>query len=697
LTRQRLLKGVRVKSPLGLALILVALCAFTSSSQQPQEPGPPPLFRVEIDAVEIDALVTNADGNPVTDLTADDFEVFEGDRRQTITSFAQVNIPTTVDEQSRVASDRIEPDVQRNDSTEGRLYVIAFGDVDRSLALRTRNFLRQFIQEYFGVEDRAAVVSLGRSRRADAQDFTSNRRLLLNAIDRFTGDFVDPPNYDATTTLPPEFQDFVKETGVAVPSVAQDMALELITRASSTMGALRQLAEFMATIGGRRKAVLFISTGIPVNMFTVIDNPRVAMSVAAEQAREAVRAAMLGNVTMYTIDPRGLTTGGTPAAVQNAQPRGQFGAELAAADSLRALADVTGGFALADSNNFAGAFDRIVRENSAYYVLGYQSTNNRRDGGYRRIRVRVARPGVRVKTRDGYLAPTNRSQRPDRPRIVADVSPAIADALASPIGISTLPMRFVAAPYRQDGRTAAVAVAVEFDLAGLELPERDGVFRGQLEIVHAVTTANGQVLPGDRHYADLALSPETYEQVRQHGIRVLLEPKLPAGRYQVRVAAGLLGNRSGSIVADLVVPDFSRQPLTMAGLSLTSATAEDALTIRLAEPLGDVLPGAITAAREFDTHDTLTVYTEVYENGQSTPPHTVALRAELRALDGRVLAMITEERSSVEIGGRSGADGFLAEIPLRDVGAGLYVVHVEAQTNIGDRPRVTRDIPIRVR
>jgi hypothetical protein len=64
---------------------------------------------------------------------------------------------------------------------------------------------------------------------------------------------------------------------------------------------------------------------------------------------------------------------------------------------------------------------------------------------------------------------------------------------------------------------------------------------------------------------------------------------------------------------------------------------------------------------------------------------------------GRVLTMIAEERSSVEIGTERGAAGFLAEIPLRDVTPGAYVVHVEAQANVGDRPQVSRDIPIRVR
>jgi hypothetical protein len=277
------------------------------------------------------------------------------------------------------------------------------------------------------------------------------------------------------------------------------------------------------------------------------------------------------------------------------------------------------------------------------------------------------------------------------------LNPAVGEALASPIGISTLPMRIFTAPYKGEGRNAAVAVAVEIGPARIELPERDGAFTGQLEVVHAATTASGRLIPGDRHHVDLALKPETYDQVRQNGFRVLLQPQLPPGRYQVRVAAGFPGGRTGSVVADLEVPDFSRQPLMMAGVSLTSAAAEGALTMRFAEPLAGIMSGPITAAREFTAGDTVTLYTEVYENLRNPVVHTVDLKTELRTDDGRVVSTSAEERSSSELGGGSDGYGFLAEIPLRDFEPGLYVVHVEARANIGERTTVSRDIQIRVR
>ena len=453
----------------------------------------------------------------------------------------------------------------------------------------------------------------------------------------------------------------------------------------------------MATITGRRKAMLFISTGVPINMFDVVDNSGAVMSVAGAEAREGVRAAMRGNVVIYTIDPRGLTVEGGSGESTARPTAGQLQADRDGRGSLRALADVTGGFALTNSNNFDGAFERIVRENSAYYVLGFQSTNERRDGRYRRIRVRVNRPGVQVRARDGYLAPTNRSRRPERPRLVADVNPVISDALASPLGVTALPMRIFTAPYKGEGRNAVVAVAVEIGPVGIELPEKDGTFTGQLEVVHTATAANGRLFPGERHSVNLALRPETYDQVRKHGFSVLLQPQLPPGRYQVRVAAGFSGGRTGSVVADLEVPDFSRQPLMLSGVSLTSAAAGGALSMRFAEPLVGIRPGPITAAREFDAGDTITLYTEVYENLQDAAVHTVDLKVELRTDEGRVVSTTAEERRSSELSGRSGAYGFVAEVPLDDLEPGLYVIHVETRANMGERPSVSRDIQIRVR
>jgi len=176
---------------------------------------------------------------------------------------------------------------------------------------------------------------------------------------------------------------------------------------------------------------------------------------------------------------------------------------------------------------------------------------------------------------------------------------------------------------------------------------------------------------------------------------VLSEMHLPRGHFQIRVAVGDRSGKSGSVVYDLDVPDFARAPLTMSGVSLTSKALSDVTTMRPKEPLKGVLPGPITAAREFPRGDVITLFAEIYENAAKAT-HTIELTAELRSEGGRAVGRVNEQRSSTELQGKSGGYGFTAALPL-DVDPGRYVIHVEGRSSAGDRPSVIRDILIRVR
>ena len=163
-------------SRLGIALLVCACAAHALVAQAPQQPT----FRVQVEAIEIDASVTDASGRVVTDLTRDDFEILENGKPQTITSFGLVNIPRVPAERPLFAANAIEPDVQSNNQAEGRLYVIALDQVKGQQILRTRRFVRRFLEQYFAPNDLGAVVFLGRADHSKAQGLTNNPRLLLH-------------------------------------------------------------------------------------------------------------------------------------------------------------------------------------------------------------------------------------------------------------------------------------------------------------------------------------------------------------------------------------------------------------------------------------------------------------------------------------------------------------------------------------
>ena len=658
-----------------VAVLVVAVCAAVLQAQQ----ADPPVFRVQVDAIELDAFVTDAQGNPVTDLRADDFEVLEDGRPQAITSFALVNIPIERTERPLYSPSAIEPDVQTNTHGEGRVYVIALDEVDPQLVPRTRLFLRRFVEAHVAANDIAAVVYIGRGRARDAQDFTSNRRLLLQAIDKFSGGFTSMPMPAAAA--------------LAAPGPLQTSENEALSRAR--MRSLRDLTEFMARMRGRRKSMIYVTETLG-DVFGVLDYNGGARSIGFDDLHAAITAATRGNVSIYPVDPRGLTTGGGSGDAEIApEPAGPAG--LARIQELRALAEATGGFAVVNTNTFDEAFTRIVRENSAYYVLGFTSTNDRRDGRYRRLQVRVRRPGLTVRSRAGYLAPMrNAPAPPAAPRDANALPLPVGEALASPMPVPAVPMRLFAAPYKGADRQASVTLAIEVDVASLDLVERNGTYSGDLSVVATAVAADGKVHTGPRHQARLALRSETYERARKDGLRILSRLELPAGRYQLRVAAGT-ASRAGSVIHDLEVPDFGREALAMSGVSLTSDAAGGAPTIRAAELVPTALPGVPIATREFDAGSTLSLYAEVYENLRNDAAHTVDLTVDLRTDDGRVVSSTSEERSSKELAGRSGGYGFVTQVPLRDAAPGIYVIHVEGRANIGDRPTVARDIQILVR
>jgi VWFA-related protein len=353
-----------------LAATLAALAVGAHVLVAQQEA--PPVFRAQVDAIQFDVSVTDARGNPVTDLTIDEFEVLEDGKPQAVTAVSLVNIPIERTERALFSPTAIEPDTQTNQRPDGRLYVFALGEMCPAMGLRTRNFMRRFIEEHFAANDIGAVVWTGTGRSFDTQDFTSNRRLLLNAIDRFNAAKESPPTGPLATLM-----------------------------GRARMRALRDLLEFMARLQGRRKTLMYVTEQID-GVQDVLDYNGGVRSLEFEDLQRAMIAATRGNVSIYPIDPRGLLAtgddqlggrlGGFDAGCSTSPPT------LAEISEFRAMAEATGGVALVNSNSFDQTFERIVRENSSYYVLGFTSSNERRDGRYRRVQVRVTRPGLQVRS-----------------------------------------------------------------------------------------------------------------------------------------------------------------------------------------------------------------------------------------------------------------------------------------------------------
>lgn len=657
-------------------------------AQQPPSGQPPITFYDEVNFIEVDTFVSDRAGNPVTTLSKDDFELFEDGARQQIDSFSAVNIPIVRPERPLYATKPIEPDVRTNLESDGRVYLILLDDIHikPSRVPNVRAALHSFIERNFGANDLAAVV---RVRSAtDSQDFTNNPQLLLRAIDRFTGNV---PRDAVPTT---ETTTDASQTAAALPNVGVASASDLETAhdARNVAGRLRELAEFLASIRGRRKSLIFVSEGSPFDTYASLGQLGAVASTVIADTRKAIAAATRGNVTVYTIDPRGLVSMDPDDLSASVAPTGE-GMRLAQ-NSLREMATETGGFAAVNVNNLDKSFERIVRENSAYYILGYASTA-KTDGGYRKLEVRVKRPGLQVRARNGYTSADSKTRPAAARPSNAAVSPALSRALASPLPTNGLPLRVFAAAYRGTSKVAHVIVALELEASTLDFVEKNGVFSQEVELAHATTDPGGKARTPARQKLTFNLSRASHQRAMDGGVRVLSSLELPPGRHQLRVAASTATGKSGTVFFDLDVPDFNKPALAMSSLSLMSSrSAEGLMVVTKALPQGLSLP--VVTARDFDAGATVALFGEVYENGKG-PVHTVDITTELRTDAGRVVRASTDRRSSEELAGKSGGYGFSAAVPLKDLPPGLYVVHAEARANVGTRPTVSRDVQIRIR
>lgn len=701
-------------------LVLLTLSVLSAGAQQPS-PQPSidtPIFRATVDAIELDAFVIDADGNPVTDLTADDFEILADGKPQELTAFVAVNIPIPRVEQQ--AAPAVAPDVRTNEHREGRIYLFAIDEIPGNLTPRLRHRLREFVEEHFGENDRAAIVYVGRGRSTDGQDFTSDKAALLRSIERISGGFgggdleaaarpTSRPNPNSAPNLLAVTEAGAAGTIAGIGTVTETAQINAVNASSyllereaefllrSRMLSLRSLTEFMASLRGRRKSIVYVTTGLGASVYEALDYEGGIRSIAIEDLHAAITAATRGNVSIYPMDPGGIVPGRdvtelAPPNPDNTVPEASS-TSIGRMQDLRALADTTGGFAIVNTNSYNDAFSRVVRDNSSYYILGF-STTPQTDGRFHSVQIRVKRPGLQVRSRGGYLAPLRR-KTPIITR-ASTLPPAIVDALQSPIGVSGVPIRLFAAPYKGTEQQAKVAIAAEFGVEALNLVERSGRFTGELAVALRPTSAEGKLLEGQRHEMALALKRETYETSKTRGVRVVTEMSLPPGRYQLRVAGGPTVGAAGSVTYDLEIPSFTKEPLVMSGVALTSSTAAETVTVwpGAARPLDTRLPSPISVAREFWPEETVTLYAEVYENGRR-PPHTIDFKVDLRSVAGRVVSAFTAQKPSAS--GNAGSYSFTAPISLEGVNPGAYVIHVAATSTAGSKQTVSKEIPIRVR
>jgi VWFA-related protein len=684
----------------GVALTAGQAPAPPAQQQQPAQPPAqqPPTFKVRVDFVEVDAVVTDREGRLVRDLKKEDFQVLEDGKSQTITNFTHVDIPVDKENRPLFAASPIEPDVKTNEKPfDGRVYVMVVDDLHTRFGrtVRVKTAAKQFIERRLGANDLMAVVHTAGSTDSN-QEFTSNKRLLLAAVDKTHGRKLD----SATANKTNEYNNTrgIRQQGDPLND-PDDM--ERGFNARTTLETLRSVAEWFGSVRGRRKAILFVSEGIDYDIYDIIaqsGSNHQSASTVLDATREAIGAATRSNVAIYGIDPRGLTDLGDESIEISSFPddtslgvgQGSLQNELRLSqDSLRTLSEETGGFAVVNRNDFSTAFQRIVEDNSSYYVLAYYPPDPR-PGRIHKIDVRLTRPGLTVRARKAYLTP----KKVDPPKTTSNSpsTPELREALDSPLPVSGLTMHVFAAPFKGTPPNASVLFGVELRGRDMKVDPNSKILLSYIAI-----DANGKVRGGNTDSLTLTnLKPESKARIEQSGLRMLNRMDLPAGKYQLRIAAhDSAGGNVGSVQYDLEVPDYAKAPFSMSGLVLTSGSGAVFPTVKADEQLKPMLPGPPIALRSFPQNDEIALFTEVYDSAGSTP-HKVDIVTTVTTDEGKVLFKIDEIRDSSDLGGKRGGYGYTTRVPMKDLALGSYVLKVEARSRVKDTPPVARELQFTV-
>ena len=703
---------------LGLLLLLLPL---TGTAQAPQGP----VLRTSVDAVIVDVVITDEHGGVVPALTADDFEILERGTRQAIATFEEVSLPLV----RPLAATAPPPvsDVRTNQRRpEGRIYVFVLDDhhIAAGRTALVREAARDFLARQVQAGDLVAVVTTTGVGGA-FQDFTEDARLASAAVDRFVGRqpgetaalqaSAEAALVTRTTTLQSAQQQQQAAVGadnsVSQAAVSQaeaafgarnadpmavrrsstaiiadgavvdndDASHESLERARVTLRTLRSVAEGLAPVAGRRKAVLFFSEGLPMT-------PRSGELVT--ELEQVTAAAARANVTVYGFDPRGLdlhmgaellATGVSPSA--QLQQRRRLSAEM-----LRSLAAETGGSAALESNGLRDAMARVASESSHYYLIGYTPTDTSRDGRYRNIEVRVKRSGLRVSARRGYTAPDDGAPPPES---FGGLGRELSELVRRPMSTLGLPLAVHAVPLSAE--LDNVSVTVEIGASAIAFDRRDDRFLNTVDVAIVPVGIGGRVYPLVKGQARLDLAEADATAVGAHGLRMVERLTLPPGAYQLHVAAVEAGRgTSGSVICDLVVPDRATPGLALSPLLVSTTRARRVPSVnrddRLVRALGG---GPPTTSRAFRADETLSAYAEVTDVGARTM-RDIELVTLVR--DARDRDVVHSVRPNAAARATPGAPfPYAIDLPLRTLPPGRYVLRVEARA-VGAAEPVAREV-----
>jgi VWFA-related protein len=647
----------------------------------------------------VDVKVADRSGAPITNLTRDDFLLYEDGKQQNLLSCEIQKLESKVLQAPALIDRTAAPEPPKPARTaptgdadskyaDRRLMVMFFdfSSMQPPEQIRAVDAAIKFLGTQMTASDMVSIMVFGSTLKT-VQDFTDDRDLLISTIKGFhIGESSELASMADTGA------DSEDQSGAFVADETEFNIFNTDRKLAALEDAARRLGQYR-----EKKALVYLSSGVEK---TGVDNQ--------SQLRATVNAAVRANVAFYPIDARGLTAS---APGGDASQGGAAGSKLYSGGGQRALRDSfhnqqetlftlasdTGGKALLDSNDLTLGIRQVQKDISSYYILTYSSMNTAEDGRYRRIQVklapRVAVLKAKLDYRQGYFAPTTFAKMRE-----SDKEAQLQRAIESDNPVTDLPIAVEIDYFRLDKSKYFVPVSVEIPGSALAFHSKGAKSATELDFTAQVRDVRNQVASVVRDTIPLKLDEATAGQVSRKHIQYDTGMTLAPGKYTLRFVARENGEgKVGTFETPFTIPDLaSGNALRVSSVILSNQRGQQSAGVKnnkkLLEqnPLIDgsgqkIVPNVI---RVFRPGQDLFVYLEVYDPTipENLPQNTrvTSVAADLALYDGDRKVLETEAVRVNRLDAKR--DNVLAlrlQAPLKDLKPGKYVCQVNVIDELG--------------
>ena len=582
------------KNVLPLILLMLALTNFSPvfAQQTPQDDDD--VVKISTDLVQIDAVVTDKNGNPVTNLTAADFEILQDGKPQKITNFSYINTEspaqsspvTTVKNGKNVV---LPPPARVRPENGGRIitFIVDDGNCTASQIGMTaaREALSKFVNEQMLPND---LVSIYQTRGGSSllQQYTSDKTQLMRVARQirwypppgscggYGGDFFEAARVDSTgkTTGQGTFE---SEENRRSREQNEDSIRD--NQAVGTIGVIRYVVRGLGKIGGR-KVVFFLSDGLPLRTRT--GRNRQAFDALRDLTDSANRASVVFNTVDVrgVFDPRTVNASDEVYVREDPDATGKIAERRTAElynsrDGLFYLANETGGNFYKDQNFLDNPIRQALSLEKGYYLLSYEPDDETfKDKDFNRIEIKLKRPDLKISSRAGFLGRTDEAIAPKK----RSGDSELYEALVAPLPRAGLNVRLTAFFANDSAQGNVVRSLVHFDGGELTfVDEPNGFKKAILDVVAVTLNEKNEVVDEFNRTHTFKIEAAAMPFIKKNGLIYATDvPVKKAGNYNFRLAARDANSKMlGSASQNIEIPDLKKNKIFISGLIVSAVDA----------------------------------------------------------------------------------------------------------------------------